>query len=110
MAEQDVDFGRFEAGQLDIEVDIDQSLDLFDQEFRVPAGVQGELIVGDHERAFLRFSEALELYDRHGRVAKALRRLKPPVTGNDLVIFVRQDRIGKSELGHARHDLANLPV
>src|SRR5262249_61515560 len=46
--EHEVDFGGRETGELDIEIDVDEALQLDRQELSVPARVEGELVVGQH--------------------------------------------------------------
>jgi hypothetical protein len=44
--EKEIDFGHFKAGQLDLEVHVDESLQLDREDFSVPSRFFRELVVG----------------------------------------------------------------
>ena len=89
--DQAVDLGDREAGQTNVEVEIDrqQSLEFFGQDLVIPAGIEGELVVGKHIGSLF----LLVTYARAGRRAprpcRELRRLDPAVAGED---HIRRDR------------------
>ena len=48
LVDDEVDLGQAEAGQLDVEVEVDQRLQLDREDLLVPAGIERELVVGEH--------------------------------------------------------------
>lgn len=56
----EVDLGQAEPGQLDVELEVDHRLKLDGEEFLVPAGIERELVIGEHIRAPLGFGEVRE--------------------------------------------------
>ena len=54
--QEEVDLGRFEAGQLDFESEIDKLLQLDGQDFPVPAGFQRDLVVREDIGPLLRLA------------------------------------------------------
>jgi hypothetical protein len=59
-----VDFTGREAGQLDVEIEIDQLPEMLSQQIDVPDRLLGQSVVGDHDRALLGGGET---GDRQGR-------------------------------------------
>ena len=57
LVEHEVDLGEAEAGQLDIELEVDQRLQLDREDLLVPAGVERQLVVGEHIGAALGVGE-----------------------------------------------------
>ena len=75
-----------------------QVAELERQQLRVPAGVQRQLVVGDDVGALLRLAQPGKLDDRHVCHAELAGRQQPPVSGDDAVLAVDQDRVGPAEL------------
>ena len=76
----------------------------------VPAGVQREPVVGNHVCAALRFGQVRQPQARDSVEAQLARRHHAAVAGNDAVVFVNQDRVGKAELADAGGQLRYLRV
>ena len=97
VVEEEVDLGEREAGELDVELEIDEGLQLDREDIAVPAGVQRELVVGDHVGPALRRAQVGQPERRHALQAEQLGGLDPAVTGDDLVLIADQDRVGEAE-------------
>ena len=92
-----VDLGRVEACRSEIKaLPLEQLRKLGElpcQHLSVPAGVLGELVVGNREQALLGFGEPDRLDRRHHLQAEQLRCRKPAMPGEDHVILVDHDRL-----------------
>jgi hypothetical protein len=106
--ERDVDVGCREAGDLDIEVELDQPLQLNGEDLAIPAGLLGQPVVGEHVGPLLGLGEMREPNGRDGGEADQLGRLDPSVTGDDLAGIVDQHRVRKAEPFDAVGDLPDL--
>ena len=89
--------GRREAGELDVELEIDQALQLDRQDLAVPAGLLGQPVVGKDVGPLLGLGEVRKPDGRNGGKPEQLGRLDPPVPGNDLAGVVDQHRVGEAE-------------
>lgn len=77
------------------------------QQFPIPAGIECELVVGQHIGAAPGGREMRELYDRYLLHPDQPGGFKPAMPGNDLIVIGDQDRIGETKLADAR---GNLPA
>ena len=110
--EDHVDLAGGEAGQRQVEVDVEhrQLAELELQEVEVPAGAERDLVVGDPERPPLRLREMRQHDRRHLGQADRLRRQQPAVAGDDPALGIDQDRVGEAELADRGGDLLELPL
>ena len=99
LADQDVDLGGLEAGEGNIEIEIDrqQFLQLDGQDFPVPAGKFRKAVVGDDIGADLFFRQIRKAEGRHALHLKEPGCLDATVTGDDAARPVHEDRVGKAE-------------
>jgi len=70
--QDDVDFRHLEPGQFDFDIEIDQTLQLDRQKLLVPAGLLGELVVGQDVGALIRLAQMREPAGRHRGDAEEL--------------------------------------
>ena len=108
MIERQVDLGQREAGNGDIELKINQSLQFECQQPLIPAGIQRELVVGQDIGPPLLRRQMRQPQHRHLRHADLPGRQHPPVARDDLVIVADKHRIGKAEAADAVGDLGHL--
>jgi hypothetical protein len=106
LLENDVDLGGGEAGELDVELDVDEALQLDRQQIPVPAGIERELIVGQYVGTSLRRIEVGEAHGGDAFQAQQPGGLDPAVTRDDLAIPSDQHRVGKTKPANT---LGNLP-
>src|SRR5215207_3235143 len=106
--EQDIDLGKREAGELKIELHVNEGLQLDRQDIPIPAGVLRKLVVSDHIRPPLGVIEVRQPERRDAFDAKELRCLDPAMTGNDLVLIADEDRIRETEALDASGNLLDL--
>ena len=106
--EQHIDFSQREPGDLDIEFEIDERLQFDGENLAVPAGVEGQLVVGQHIGSALRRIEVGEAQRRNALNPKQLGGLHPAVPGDDLGVIADEDRIGEAEPLNAVGDLTDL--
>src|SRR5260370_9032860 len=106
LIEYDVDFGRREAGHLDIEIELDEALQLDRQQLTIPSSVEGKLVVGHHIGAPLSRAQMSQAHRRDAVQAEQLCRLDSAMAGNDLAVLSDQNWIVESELPDA---VGNLP-
>ena len=108
--DQNVDLGGLEAGdgQIEVEVKRGEALQLERQQLMVPAGVLGELVVGEDVGANLGLCQVLEPDSRHRLETKQLGRSNSAVAGNDAAFAVDEHRVGEAEAFDAIGDLAKL--
>ncbi len=95
---------------LDIEVQVELSelLEFLCQQLLVPAGIERELVVGDHIGPLLRRASCVSIR-RQGTVStQELRSRNPAMTGEDHVLAVDQDRVGEAKAADAVGDLSDL--
>ena len=97
-ADDQVDLGGREAGELDAEVELDQRLELGRQDLARPAGLGGELVVGDDVGPALSLAEVREAEARDLGEAEQLCCFDSAVAGDDLALVRDQDRVGEAEL------------
>ena len=83
-------------------------LQLDREEFAVPAGVFGELVVGKDVGPLLRLTHILDADNRHALNAKQPRGLEPAVAGDNAVLGIDQDRVGPPEGADPIRNLADL--
>ena len=92
--DQAVDLRDREAGHADVEAEIvgEERLQLFGEQVLVPAGVQRQLVVGEHVGPLLGRGHGLDADAGHRRHAEELRRLDPAMAGEDGVLGVSSGR------------------
>jgi hypothetical protein len=107
---QQIDFRGLEAGDLNVELEVEarQVLELDRQDFPIPPGIEGELVVGDDVSPFLRLAEMLDPNGRHHLQAQSARRFDAAVAGDDHVRLIDEDRVGEAEFANRGRDLMNL--
>ena len=100
--EQQVDLRDLEAGERQVEVDVQfgDVAELQRQKLLIPAGVQGTLVVGDDVSALLRLAEMVESHRGHLFQPQQAGGGDPAMTGDDAAVAVDQHRGGDApELG-----------
>lgn len=90
-------------------VEVVERLEFAGQHGVVPAGVQGELVVGDDVGADLGLCQAFQAQAGHGGQPEALRGLCAAVAGDDAVVRVDEHRVGEAEFADGGGDLGDLP-
>src|SRR6266852_5488277 len=105
LIEQQINLGEREAGDLHTEFEIDKGLQFDREHLAVPAGVQGELVVGDDIGPTLSCIEVGQAKRRNALYPEKLSSFDAAVPGDDLVIITDQDRVGETELLDAVGDL-----
>jgi hypothetical protein len=110
--EDHVDFAGREAGEREIEVDVEhrQLAELELQQVEVPAGAERDLVVGDPQRPLLCLREMRQDDRRHLAQTEGLRREQPAVPGDDPALGVDQHRVGEAERPDRGGDLLDLPL
>jgi hypothetical protein len=108
--DQEINLRGLESDHLEVkaEIELGQVLELESKEVSVPAGVLGELVVGDYVGADLRLGEMLEPKRRNGRHSEELRRAYAPVARDHGIAAVDEDGIGEPERLDRGRDLADL--
>ncbi|GJD81227.1 hypothetical protein NBEOAGPD_4473 [Methylobacterium gregans] len=103
-----------EAGEVEVEVaGVDrglQRLQLLGQHLLVPAGVQRDPVVGQHQRGALLLGQAGDPDARDAVEAEPARRGHAPVAGDDDAVVVREDRVGEAEALDRGRELRDLLV
>ena len=110
LANQHVDLGHLEAGNRNVEIKIErrEMLQFDPKDLAIPAGLLGELVVGEDVGALLSIAEMLKTQARYGSQTELLRGFHAAVASDDGPGPVDEDRIVKSESLDARRDLGNL--
>jgi hypothetical protein len=103
-----LDLGEGEAGELDIELDIDQGLQLDREHVAIPAGVLGELVVRDDVGPALSRAEVGQTKGWNALDSEELCGFDPAVTGDDLIVVADQHRVREPEALDAAGDLLDL--
>ena len=83
-------------------------LQLDRQHLLIPAGIERQLVVGQHIGPPLRRIEMGQAQRRHAVHAEQLGGLDPAMAGDDLAVVADQHRIGEAEPLDAVGDLPNL--
>ncbi len=105
--QQQVDLSRCEAGQFDVEVDLDQRIEVVLQQFEVPNRLFRQAVVADHHCLFLSGAEADDCQRRDLGQPEALGRFQAGVAGKDGAGLVDQDRVGPNSR-NIPHQAGNL--
>ena len=108
--QQPLQLARAEADQPEVEAELREIRQLEPQQRLVPAGVQRQLVVGQHVGALLRLAHVRELDHRHPLQTQLPCRQHPAMTGDDAVRAIDQHRVGPAELPDARRDLRHLGI
>jgi hypothetical protein len=106
--EHQVDLGRREAGEFDVEIDVDEALQLDRQQLPVPACTGSKLIVSQQVSAPLSRVQMSQAHRRDVLQAEQLCGLDPAVAGNDPAVLTDQNRIGEAEMSDTVGDLTDL--
>ena len=104
----EIDIGGLEAGQLNLEVEIDQRLELDGENFPIPPRLLSQAIVREDVRTLRRLGEVGELHGRHHLKTEQFCGGDPSVSGDDPALSVDQDRITEAELLNAPGNLPDL--
>ena len=104
----EVDLRHLEPGQFDIDVELDQPLKFNRQQFLVPPGLLGELVVGQDVGALIGVAQMRQLACGYCVDAEELGGFHAAVAGDDLLGIVHQDRVAEPKLLDALCNLANL--
>lgn len=98
-----------EAGEAKVKAGLLQVGEFERQQFLVPAGIDGNAVVGKHQRPALRLRQTRQHDGRHGFHVEFSRRQHAAMTGNQRAILGNQHRVGEAEgadrpgnLGHLR--------
>jgi hypothetical protein len=86
LVERKIDLGEREASQSNVELQIDQRLQLNRQDLRIPAGVEGKLVVGQYIGPPLLGAEIRKLDRGDDGNAKFFRRPYPTMSGDNLAV------------------------
>ena len=97
-------------GEIKIDVHHGQVGQFKFEDLEIPAGVEGDLVVGQAQGTLLRIREAMKDDGRDFGHPDGFRCEQPSVTRYDRPIDVNQDRIGESELADRSHDLIDLTL
>ena len=107
--ENDVDLAHLEAGELDLEIEVDQPLQLDRQHLLVPPGLLGEAVVGQGVGTDFCGAQVLDAENGNRGQPELLCGFDTAVAGNDLPVGVRQDRVHKPKPLDRAGDLLDLP-
>src|SRR5436309_15609650 len=80
------------------------------EHLEIPAGVERQLVVGEHIGAALRRREVRQDDARHLVEAEQMRSEHPAVAGNNAVLFVNQHRVGEAKFAHRGCELRDVLV
>lgn len=108
--QQQVDLGRLEAGDLEIEVQVHlrKGLKLNRENFAIPARQLGQAVVGDDVGPPLGFAQMRQFDDGYFVISELARRGDAAVSGDDATGVINQNRIHEIELPDRRRDLFDL--
>jgi hypothetical protein len=96
-----IDLAGREAGQLDVEVEVDQLLEVLAQQVEVPDRLFRQPVVGDDNGSLFGGAETGDGQRRDLAAPEPLGRLQPGVAGKDGAGLVDQDRVGPYPLDAA---------
>ena len=108
--QQPLQLALAEADQPEVEAELGKVGQLEPQQRLVPAGVQGQLVVGEHIGALLRLAHVRELDHRHPLQPELPCRQHPAMPGDDAARAIDQHRVRPAELPDAGRDLRHLGV
>ena len=108
--QQPLQLALAEADQPEVEAELREIGQLEPQQRLVPAGVQRQLVVGQHIGALLRLAHVRELDHRHPLQPELACRQHPAVPGDDAARAVDQHRVRPAELADAGRDLRHLGI
>jgi hypothetical protein len=108
LLEHEIDLGEREAGDLDVEFQINKSLQLDGKQLAVPTGIEGQLVVGDDVGSALRRIEVGQAQRRNALHSQQLGGFHSAMPGDDLAVIADQHRIGEAEPLDAVGDLPDL--
>ncbi len=106
--ENNLYFRARKARNFRIERYVGERLQLDRKRCAIPAGVEGELVVGQRVGSALCRIEAGKAKNRHVLQAEQFRRIEAAMSGDDPVVAVDEDRIGEAESGDAAGNLPDL--
>ena len=108
--QQPFQLARAEADQAEVEAEVREIRQLEPQQRLIPAGVQRQLVVGQHVSPLLRLAHMRELDHRHLLQPELSRRQHPAMAGDDAVCAVDEHRVRPAELADAGSDLRHLGI
>src|SRR6516225_9159690 len=108
--EDEIDLGHFKAGDFNLEVHVDESLQLDRQDLAVPTRFLRELVVGQDVCALLCVAEMLDPQRGNAAETQSPCGLHASMTGDDRAGCVDQDRIEKSEAFDRSSNLLDLTL
>ena len=108
LIEREVNLRQRETRQRHIEFQVDERLQFDRENFRIPAGIQRKLVVGEHIGAPFLCAQVRKPDGRNGCQSQFLGRHQPSMAGDDLVMVADENRIRKAEPRDAVGDLAHL--
>ena len=103
-----VDFGERKAGEIEIEVEINQFAEIERQKLEVPPGIQRELVVGQQIGLALGLTEIRNAQRRHFRKPQKFGCRDPAMTSQNRSGLIDQDRVGEPEPFDRVGDLPDL--
>lgn len=106
--EDEVDLGSLEAGQLDLEIQRHQRLQLDRKDLPVPPGFLGQAVVSQNVGPLFGLAEVRQLNGWHLLDAQQLCGRHAAMARNDLPLVIDQYGIAETELLDALGDLADL--
>ena len=99
-----------EPNQVEVEALVPQPHQLFRQQRVIPAGLQGDLVIGQDVGPLLRLAKVLESDYRHLGERELAGRQQSAVSREDAALLVDEHRVRPAELHRARRDLIHLRV
>ncbi len=108
LVDHEIDFGEREAGEGEIEADIAERQQLVGEDVEIPAGVEGELVVGDDIGADFLGGEVGEAQGWHAFHPELLCGHDAAVSGDDGAVVRNEDGVGEAKASDAVGDLADL--
>src|SRR6202043_194641 len=103
-------FELVKAGEAEVKPRFAQLANFEREHLEIPAGVERQLVVGEHIGAALRRREVRQDDARHLVEAEQMRGEYPAVAGDNAVLFVDQHRVGEAKFADRRGDLRDLLV
>src|SRR5262249_18954946 len=104
LIEYQLDLGHLEAGELDVEVHVDEGLQLDRQNFPIPACLLRNSVVRQYVRTLVGVTEMLEPQSRHLFEAQKLCGGQTSMSSYDPLLAVNEDRIHKPKSLDRAHD------
>jgi hypothetical protein len=110
LGEQLAEFELVKAGEAEVKPRFAQLANFEREHLEIPAGVERQLVVGEHIGAALRRREVRQDDARHLVEADQMRSKHPAGAGDNAVLFIDQHRVGKAKFADRGGDLGDLLV